>query len=50
MKFQKNGFKLFKDAVSKHKKKFKVKIKKQDREYFTKVDQMINKLFVRKFR
>lgn len=39
---KKHGFKSFKDAVSKYKKKFKVKIKeKQAREYFTKVDQMI---------
>ena len=39
---KKHGFKSFKDAISKYKKKFKVKIKeKQAREYFTKVDQMI---------
>ena len=39
---KKHGFKSFKDAVSKYKKKFKVKIKvKQARDYFTKVDQLI---------
>ena len=39
---KKHGFKSFKDAVSKYKKKFKVKIKeKQAKEYFTKVDQQI---------
>ena len=39
---KKHGFKSFKDAINKYKRKFKVKIKeKQAREYFTKVDQMI---------
>jgi hypothetical protein len=39
---KKHGFKSFKDAVSKYKKKFKVKIKvKQAKDYFTKVDQLI---------
>ena len=39
---KKHGFKSFKDAVSKYKKKFKVKIKeKQARDYFTKVDKQI---------